>query len=329
MRKRNFVFFMTLALFMFAFAQVNVYGSEAGEDDDKDFIRWMDFEVPLAILKQAYKYDIESRGSETPLDFVQLLAYTAARGWGSFKGSGPSVAMDEVVQRLQNGERLNEITQDMKLYDFYLSAYEAVLGGFVGEYEIETESGPKRCYGLKVFSPIAKGFYFTHSDDFGNPRNYGYRRPHLGHDLFGSTGAPIISVEDGIVEAMGWNQYGGWRIGIRSLDGKRYYYYAHLRKDKPYSAGLELGGRVSAGDVIGYLGATGYSRRENISNIKVPHLHFGMQIIFDESQKDGKNQIWIDTYNIVRFLGINRMEVIRDADGEYKRGIYINNAPME
>ena len=42
---------------------------------------------------------------------------------------------------------------------------------------------------------------------------------------------------------------------------------------------------VQAGDVIGYLGRTGYSRKENANNIRTPHLHFGLQLIFDESQK--------------------------------------------
>lgn len=55
-----------------------------------------------------------------------------------------------------------------------------------------------------------------------------------------------------MVEALGWNQYGGWRVGIRSFDGKRYYYYAHLRQNYPYAEGLEEGSVVTAGDVIGY-----------------------------------------------------------------------------
>ena len=102
----------------------------------------------------------------------------------------------------------------------------------------------------------------------------------------GQVGTPIIAVESGYVEALGWNQYGGWRIGIRSLDGKRYYYYAHLRKNFPYVKALKEGSIVQAGDVIGYLGRTGYSRTENTNNIEQPHLHFGIQIIFDESQKE-------------------------------------------
>ncbi len=54
---------------------------------------------------------------------------------------------------------------------------------------------------------------------------------------------------------------------------------------------------------------TGYSTKENVNNINVPHLHFGLQLIFDESQKEGTNQIWIDVYNIINFLKKNRSEV--------------------
>ena len=155
--------------------------------------------------------------------------------------------------------------------------------------------------------PIAKNYSFSHYDDFGASRSYGFKRTHLGNDLMGSIGTPIIAVESGTVEHLGWNQYGGWRVGIRSLDGKRYYYYAHLRKNHPYAAGLTEGAKVTAGDVIGYLGMTGYSTKENVNNINVPHLHFGLQLIFDESQVDGK--IWIDVYNIIEFLMQNRSTV--------------------
>lgn len=129
--------------------------------------------------------------------------------------------------------------------------------------------------------------------------------------LYIPIGTPIIAVESGYVEAIGWNQYGGWRIGIRSFDGKRYYYYAHLRKDYPYQSNLKEGSLVTAGDVIGYLGHTGYSSTENTNNIAEPHLHFGLQLIFDESQKEGNNEIWIDCYELIRFLAINRSETVK------------------
>ena len=128
-----------------------------------------------------------------------------------------------------------------------------------------------------------------------------------------ATGTPVIAVESGVVEIMGWNQYGGWRIGIRSFDGKRYYYYAHLRQNRPFHPDLCEGKTVNAGDVIGYVGRTGYSATENTNGIETSHLHYGMQLIFDESQKEGPNEIWIDMYAITKLLQKHQSAVYRVA----------------
>lgn len=65
---------------------------------------------------------------------------------------------------------------------------------------------------------------------------------------------------------------------------------------------------------------TGYSTKENVNNINIPHLHFGIQLIFDESQKDGVNQIWIDVYQIIEFLRENQSQVYKsDELNEYCR----------
>lgn len=149
---------------------------------------------------------------------------------------------------------------------------------------------------------------------------YGYARPHLGNDILGALGTPICAVEGGTVEALGWNRYGGWRIGIRSDDRKRYYYYAHLRKDTPYAEGLAVGQRVQAGDVIGFMGRTGYSAQENVNNIETVHLHFGLQLIFDESQKECDSEIWIDVYPIIELLASHCSSVARDPQtGRWER----------
>jgi hypothetical protein len=52
-----------------------------------------------------------------------------------------------------------------------------------------------------------------------------------------------------------------------------------------------------------------------------PHLHFGMQLIFDESQKDSNNEIWIDVYDIVNLLQRNRSQVVKQGK-DYMR---VNN----
>ena len=68
---------------------------------------------------------------------------------------------------------------------------------------------------------------------------------------------------------------------------------------------------MAAGQVIGYMGHTGYSATENVNNIDETHLHFGIQLIFDESQKEGSNEIWIDCYALVRFLYRNQSSVTK------------------
>ncbi|MBQ2676224.1 MAG: M23 family metallopeptidase [Clostridia bacterium] len=279
----------------------------------KKFIKWVNFGVSYTVLKQAMDYDIKSQAQQVKLNWIELLSYAACKNGGKFQEK-PSDEIERLVKRIQNGETIEEITKDMKHYNYYFEAYSAVLGGFLGD-----NNGK---YGLQVYSPIAKGFGYSHCSDFGMGRSYGYDRKHLGNDLMGSVGTPIVAVESGIIENMGWNKYGGWRIGIRSYDSKRYYYYAHLRKDHPYNNDLKEGMEVKAGDVIGYLGMTGYSDNENINGMQKPHLHFGVQLIFDESQKEGYGEIWIDVYNIIRLLQSTRSKVVKDTE---KKEYYASN----
>lgn len=297
------------------------------EEVDRDYIKWVDFQVTAEALQKAYEYDKNTYGSQIHLDWIELLAYVGAHTGGGFsRESTVSDYMDSAAEYLLAGGTMEELAGELQYYDYYLEAYTAVLGGMVGEYRIEEiqKEGEEPVwtwhYGLKAFHPIAKGFPYSDYDDFGVSRSYGYERRHLGHDMMGQTGTPVIAVESGIVEALGWNQYGGWRIGIRSFDGKRYYYYAHLRKGFPYALTLEEGSKVQAGDVIGYMGRTGYSTTEDVNNIDEPHLHFGIQLIFDESQKEGSQEIWIDCYQLVRFLYQNRSECVRnDETKEWSR----------
>lgn len=274
---------------------------------EDNYIKWVDFTISYEALCIAYDWDVKTHGGEHEINWVELLAYTAARTGGTFDKKALSI-MENAAQAISSGEEtLEDMTKDLKYFSYYQEAYSAALGGLVGEYQEECvdEAGNvtyEDRYGLKGYFPLARGFEYSHYDDFGAGRTYGYKRRHLGHDMMGRIGTPIISVESGIVEALGWNQYGGWRIGIRSFDGKRYYYYAHLRQNYPYAEGLEVGSVVTAGDVIGYMGHTGYSTTENVNNIEVTHLHWGLELIFDESQKESNNEIWIDLYDLTRFL---------------------------
>lgn len=299
------------------------------EASQVDYIKWVEFNVTCDAMKKAYQYDLDTYGEDIHINWVDLLAYLGAKYGGDFS-CYKEEDMDEVAELLMNGEKsVEDLAEKMQYYTYYREAYGAVLDGMVGEYEMECAASDggedaqtiwRKVYGLKAYHPIAKGFPYSDYDDFGVSRTYGYRRNHLGHDMMGQVGTPVIAVESGYVAELGWNQYGGWRVGINSFDGKRYYYYAHLRQNRPFAEGLEKGDVVQAGDVIGYIGRTGYSAKENVNNIDEYHLHFGLQLIFDESQRDGNNEIWVSGYELVKFLYQHQSEVQRnDATKEWSR----------
>ena len=275
-------------------------------------IRWVDFSVPYESLKYAMDQDIATFDQEKHIGWIDALALAACRTGGECGLSAVKKAFADLKGDKSPQELLGETS---KYYDYYHQSFTAALGGLLGSYAIEVDGEWKAAYGLKAFSPVAAGYGYSHCSDFGMSRSFGFARKHLGNDLMGSLGTPIVAVEGGVVEAMGWNRYGGWRVGIRSFDSKRYYYYAHLQKDHPFAEGLQEGDLVQAGDLIGFMGRTGYSDKENVNNIETVHLHFGLQLVFDESQKECNSEIWIDVYNIVRLLSEHRSSIKKTASG--------------
>jgi murein DD-endopeptidase MepM/ murein hydrolase activator NlpD len=118
---------------------------------------------------------------------------------------------------------------------------------------------PKLTRGGYVF-PVYGPASFT--DDFGAARaTTGW---HHGNDIFAPLGAPILAVADGTLFNVGWNDIGGNRFWLRDGAGNEFY-YAHLSAFSPLA---QEGARVRAGDVIGFVGATGDAVGTP------PHLHF-------------------------------------------------------
>ena len=323
--KRRFAGFLSL-LIALSLVAMSLYTGVQAEDDGtgNTYIKWAEMNVCLKALEDTMQLDIDTYGKLYHISWIDSLSYLACKNGNNWKGYKSS-QLEKMKTELSDIYTVDDLMQDNKYYLYYKETFSAMLSGLLGVYEKQApdgQGGKKTVsgYGLIAYSPVAEGFSYSHYDDFGAARSYGYRRSHLGNDLMGYVGTPIVSVEGGVVECIGWNRYGGWRLGIRSLDGKRSYYYAHLRKDHPYAKGIQLGTRVKPGQVIGYMGMTGYSEKENVNGMNVPHLHFGLQLIFDESQKEGTNQIWLDVYNLVRLLSKNKATVVKDeSEGEYVR----------
>jgi murein DD-endopeptidase MepM/ murein hydrolase activator NlpD len=111
-------------------------------------------------------------------------------------------------------------------------------------------------YVFPVYGPSSFG------DDFAAPRSLtGW---HHGNDIFAPLGAPVLAITEGTLFLVGWNDVGGNRLWLRDDQGNEFY-YAHLSAFSPLAVD---GGRVKAGDVIGFVGATGDAVGTP------PHLHF-------------------------------------------------------
>lgn len=137
--------------------------------------------------------------------------------------------------------------------------------------------------------PLHKRFSYSYRDTWGEGRSFGGRRIHEGTDIFADYGTPVLSTCYGYVELIGWNRLGGWRIGIRSADNM-YFYYGHMSS---YARGIKQGVLVRPGQVIGYVGSSGYGR-PGTSGKFPPHLHFGVY-------KDTGTREWaFDPYPLLR-----------------------------
>lgn len=112
---------------------------------------------------------------------------------------------------------------------------------------------------------------YSYRSTWGARRGWGGRRIHEGTDIFAAYGYPVRSTCYGIVEVKGWNRYGGWRVGIRSINNV-YHYYAHL---SGFEKSLKVGQVVAPGDTIGWVGSSGYGK-PGTSGKFPPHLHYGL-----------------------------------------------------
>ena len=130
------------------------------------------------------------------------------------------------------------------------------------------------CFPVRILVGETESVSFENT--WRDKRSYGGEREHEGIDMMASNNQrgyfTILSMSDGVVEKMGWNEQGGYRIGIRSKNGL-YCYYAHLHSYEPK---LSVGSKVSAGAVIGLMGDSGYGKEEGTIGMFDVHLHLGI-----------------------------------------------------
>lgn len=179
-----------------------------------------------------------------------------------------------------------------------------------GIFKVADTTSFKELYGyykailsdLRMFpvpAPKAETPDITYGDTWHVLRRYGGNRTHEGCDLMASNNIrgyfPVISVTDGFVEKIGWLEKGGYRIGIRASSGG-YFYYAHLDS---YAPELKQGDRVIAGQLLGFMGDSGYGEEGTEGKFDV-HLHLGIYV------DTLSGEMSVNPYRILHILQKNR-----------------------
>lgn len=195
----------------------------------------------------------------------------------------------EEPELLNNGGRIDFASEEI-LFQQMERQYQAVFGDLKCFPVGEDVSGEENCF---------------YDNSWYGARTYGGERVHEGTDIMTSNNErgyfPVYSMTDGIVEKMGWLKLGGWRLGVRAPSGG-YFYYAHLYE---YAEGLQEGDEVKAGQLIGYVGDSGYSEVEGTVGKFDVHLHLGIYI------NSNGQEISINPYWILKFLEDRKIQFSR------------------
>jgi murein DD-endopeptidase MepM/ murein hydrolase activator NlpD len=189
---------------------------------------------------------------------------------------------------LQGRKRLEQRQGYGRLYDYY----EAILS------DLECFPVPN----VEGSNPENMDISFV--DTWNKLRKYGGSRKHEGTDIMARNNIrgyyPIISITDGTVEKLGWLEKGGYRVGIRAPSGG-YFYYAHLYS---YAPGLSVGDNITAGQLLGFMGDSGYGKEGTIGQFDV-HLHLGIYVRTDAGEMS------VNPYALLGMLEKNRSSFIR------------------
>ena len=264
-------------------------------------------QMVLLILLAAFQVIMTGYLVETP-DFYQLDAYTwesdgframklgeyAAIKGGLDMGVLTSMMIEEEYDLTGLGEETvfeeNPAIERRRPAEYrkLRHAYETVLGD-LRYFPIPKSSRPE--------TPDV-----TYEDTWMDKRSYGGERGHEGCDIMGMERGrgfyPVVSMTDGVVEKVGWLEQGGWRVGVRAPSGL-YLYYAHLYD---YARQWQEGDAVRAGELLGFMGDSGYSAVEGtVGNFDV-HLHLGMYL-----KTDHYEELSVDPYWLLRYLEGRRL----------------------
>jgi murein DD-endopeptidase MepM/ murein hydrolase activator NlpD len=208
----------------------------------------------LRFQEEQHQAAVETRQGETE----QLLAALGAQ-LGELEQYRTEVETrrQEVLAELEHAAvLLAKVNQDIAEYEGEISALEKESDQIAAELAAKQTTGGESpgIIGWPVSASVGSGFGYRVHPIFGT------RKLHTGIDLNAGSGTPIKASESGTVILA--HTYGGYgRAVVIDHGGGLSTLYAHQS-----SMLVSEGQRVERGDVIGYVGCTGYCTG--------PHLHF-------------------------------------------------------
>lgn len=112
--------------------------------------------------------------------------------------------------------------------------------------------------------PCPSSTYVTSAFGMREHPLFGDERPHSGIDISGSAGSEVLAADSGTIAVATYSSSYGNYVTIYHSNGD-YTLYAHMS-----SLAVTAGQNVTQGDVIGYVGSTGWATG--------PHLHFEIRV---------------------------------------------------
>lgn len=112
--------------------------------------------------------------------------------------------------------------------------------------------------------PCPSSTYVTSAFGMREHPLFGDERPHSGIDIAGSAGSEVLAADSGTIAVATYSSSYGNYVTIYHSNGD-YTLYAHMS-----SLAVTAGQNVTQGDVIGYVGSTGWANG--------PHLHFEIRV---------------------------------------------------
>lgn len=220
--------------------------------------------------------ELKLRCEEMNEDWLKVFAAVMLDADFSMDGRIPLEDMELWIQRAEGYEK-----RDPEKFLSLVESYEAIFGDLA-------------CFPVAA-SALNEKAAVSFENSWMFERSFGGVRGHEGTDIMPEIREanfyPVLSMTDGTVEKVGWLTQGGYRIGIRSPGGG-YFYYAHL---SAYARDFQEGETVKAGEMLGYMGNTGYGEEGTTGMFDV-HLHLGIYIRTENYRELSVNPYWVLKY---------------------------------